>query len=312
MAPPIAAVASPSAQLVPDREAERLRALRRYDVLDTSPEQVFDDLVALAAQVCDAPMAAITLFESRRQWCKARLGLEACERARDGFCSLCILQSDLMVVEDAHEDPRLRSHAYAIGAPHIRFYAGVPLITPDGFAIGTLCVIDRVPRGLTPGQQDALRALGRQVMTHLELRRLVVEERRTISAQRAVQGIGLALLQSEQAADIAEKIATALCTFAGCGRAAVFGYERSSATLIGLADSPRGGAAVNAIQLRLDDCPVAQKGGARWSASALLGGGRPPRGARAGARDGTLLLHGAGVWGRHRRGRGTRATTRTR
>lgn len=158
-----------------DHETQRLAALQAYRILDTAPEEEYDDLVALAAQFCEAPMASITLVDETRQWFKARIGLSDPQTPRTvSFCSQAIAtgDNDLFVVNDARLDPRFSHYANVTGAPGIRFYAGAPLITPDGFALGTLCIIDRQPRTLTPEQSRALRVLRRHVVNALELRRL--------------------------------------------------------------------------------------------------------------------------------------------
>ena len=158
----------------PDNESERLAALHRYQVLDTAPDSAYDDLVTIAAAICAMPMGSITLIDADRQWLKSKLGLEGTKTTRDeAFCAHTILApSDLLVVNDALEDERFRDHPCVLGDPHIRFYAGAPLVTPEGFAVGALCVMDREPRTLQPYQLGALRALSRQVAALLELRRI--------------------------------------------------------------------------------------------------------------------------------------------
>ena len=161
---------------LPANESQRLDVLRRYNVLDSSPELDFDELVLLASQICAAPIALVTLIDSDRQWFKAKVGLEAQETSRDSsFCAQAILQRDLMVVPDALLDERFRDSPLVKESPNIRFYAGAPLITPDGFALGTLCVIDHVPRQLSSEQVRALRSLAREVMTQLEVRKVNAE-----------------------------------------------------------------------------------------------------------------------------------------
>src|SRR5215472_9398386 len=153
-------------------EKQRLKVLWQYDVLDTVPEEVFDDLTELAARICEAPVAMITLVDEKRQWFKAKVGVTVNETSRDiSFCSRAIEQSDLYIIPDAAADARFAENPLVISDPKIRFYAGAPLITPDGYAIGTLCVIDKVPRELRPEQKQALRVLARHVITQLELRR---------------------------------------------------------------------------------------------------------------------------------------------
>ncbi len=153
-------------------EARRIEILRQYAILDTEPEQALDDLTALAAQICGAPIALISLVDEHRQWFKARIGLDMAETPRDiSFCTHAVQQRDLFIVPDATQDERFAGNPLVTAEPRIRFYAGAPLISPEDTALGALCVIDHVPRTLTPGQEQALRVLARQVMTHLELRR---------------------------------------------------------------------------------------------------------------------------------------------
>jgi two-component system cell cycle sensor histidine kinase/response regulator CckA len=153
-------------------EAKRLKVLWQYDVLDTVPEEVFDDLTELAARICEAPIALISLVDEDRQWFKSKVGVTINETSRDiSFCAHAIKQQDLYIIPDATKDLRFANNPLVTSDPKIRFYAGAPLITPDGHALGTLCVIDKVPRDLRPEQQQALRVLARHVMTQLELRR---------------------------------------------------------------------------------------------------------------------------------------------
>jgi len=135
----------------PADEAERLAALHALLILDTPPEQRFDRIAAFAASEFDVPIVLLTLLDTRRQWFKARIGLDACETARDiSFCGHAILQADIMVVPDALQDPRFADNPLVTGAPRIRFYAGAPLQLPSGQRLGTLCLIDRRPRTLDP------------------------------------------------------------------------------------------------------------------------------------------------------------------
>jgi GAF domain-containing protein len=160
-----------AAQL-PQNEKKRLKVLWQYEVLDTVPEEMFDDLTELAARICEAPMALISLVDEDRQWFKSKVGLTVDETSRDvSFCAHAIRQEGLFIVPDATQDPRFAHNPLVTADPKIRFYAGAPLITPDGHALGTLCVIDIVPRELSPEQGRALSILARHVMTQLELRR---------------------------------------------------------------------------------------------------------------------------------------------
>jgi hypothetical protein len=159
-------------------EAGRLKALRQYRILDTEPEQAFDDLTLIASQICGVPIALISLVDEDRQWFKSRIGIEARESSRSvSFCAHAILQRGIFTIPDASKDERFRNNPFVQGEPHIRFYAGAPITTQDGYALGTLCVIDYVPRKLTDDQINALQALERQVSAQLELRRNLEELR---------------------------------------------------------------------------------------------------------------------------------------
>jgi PAS domain S-box-containing protein len=159
---------------IPANEQERLAALRQYDILDTAPDQFFDDLVELASFICDVPISLITLIDEDRQWFKSKKGMNGNGSARDvAFCAHAIMQNDLFIVPDALKDKRFVNNPFVTADPGIRFYAGAPLVTSDGYALGTLCVIDRRPRELTAEQTSALAALSRQVVAQLELRRSV-------------------------------------------------------------------------------------------------------------------------------------------
>ena len=158
----------------PENESARLEVLRQFEILDTDPEESFDELARLAAHLCHTPIAVITLVDAHRQWFKARVGLTPTETDRDiSFCAHAIMQPGPLVVRDALDDERFRNNPMVTSAPYIRFYAGSPLITLEGFNLGTLCVIDNTPREITPEQVAALRILGHQVMTQLELRRTI-------------------------------------------------------------------------------------------------------------------------------------------
>ncbi len=156
----------------PNDEAQRIQVLWQYEVLDTVPEQAFDELTALAALICGAPIALITLVDENRQWFKSKIGVNLSETGRDiSMCAHAILQKDMLIVSDTMKDRRFKDNPLVVASPKIRFYAGAPLVTPGGHALGTLCVVDLVPRQLTGDEQEALRLLARHVMTLLELRR---------------------------------------------------------------------------------------------------------------------------------------------
>ncbi|MBI5918227.1 MAG: PAS domain S-box protein [Nitrosomonadales bacterium] len=156
---------------LPKNEELRLEALNRYQILDTPPEPAFDKIVELAAYICKTPIAVISLVDRHRQWFKAIVGLDAHETSRDlAFCAHTILQDDAFVVTDASVDERFADNPLVTDPPKIRFYAGFPLTTSDGFKLGTLCVIDRVPRTLNREELDALRTLTDEAMSQMELR----------------------------------------------------------------------------------------------------------------------------------------------
>lgn len=157
---------------IPKNEKRRLEVLWQYEALDTVPERVFDDLTALAAHICEAPIAMITLVDEKRQWFKSKIGMSANETSRDiSFCAHAILRDEMFIVPDAAADARFANNPLVTGSTKIRFYAGAPLVTPDGYELGTLCVMDKVPHKLRPDQKRALEILSGLVMTQLELRR---------------------------------------------------------------------------------------------------------------------------------------------
>jgi len=153
-------------------ESARVAALQKYAILDTEPERAFDDLVLLASFICNAPIALISLVDQDRQWFKAKLGVTVSETPRElAFCATAIRQADLFVVPDTLNDERFRNNPLVTSEPNIRFYAGAPLINEEGFALGTICVIDRTPREFGSSQQAALKALSRLVLLQMEFRR---------------------------------------------------------------------------------------------------------------------------------------------
>ena len=181
MEPPIST--SPTWQ-----ETDRLNALKEYGILDTEFEQNFDEIVQLASQICETPVSLVTLVDADRQWFKAAVGTEIRETPLNmAFCTKAIKQPNLFTVEDLSADEDFQNNPLVAGNPNVRFYAGVPLETPDGFPLGTLCVLDYKPRRLSPLQENTLRILARQVMAQFELRRIVADQQRQIDALKAAQ-----------------------------------------------------------------------------------------------------------------------------
>ena len=160
--------------ITPDNEIERLKALREYSILDTLPEQDFEDITKIASEICQTPISLVTLIDSDRQWFKSNHGLNVRETARKyAFCAHAINTPDkILIVKDSREDSRFVDNPLVTGYPNVIFYAGVPLINPEGFSLGTICVIDNEPRELTQNQLDSLRALSHQVVKLFEFKRI--------------------------------------------------------------------------------------------------------------------------------------------
>src|SRR2546428_4274334 len=174
---------------VPASEAQRLRTLRAYKILDTKPEERFDELTQLAAIICGVPISLISVLDADRQWFKSRFGLDVEETPRaQAFCTHAIMQPEMFVVPDAAKDERFARNPLVTGDPHIRFYAGAPLATRDGHLLGTLCVMDRQPHTLTKEQKTALEILARHVIANIELRSDLQELKDALAARDAADG----------------------------------------------------------------------------------------------------------------------------
>ncbi|HOC55051.1 MAG TPA: GAF domain-containing protein [Verrucomicrobiota bacterium] len=159
---------------IPDNEEQRLAVLKEYHILDTDAEELYDDITRLAAYLCKVPFSTVSLLDQSRHWLKSKVGIDHREGPRDValFSSYAILQSQPLIVRDALKDVRFVAHPLVTRTPRLRFYAGFPLINPEGFALGALCVLDRRPRQLSARQKQAMQVLARQVMALLELRRV--------------------------------------------------------------------------------------------------------------------------------------------
>jgi diguanylate cyclase (GGDEF)-like protein/PAS domain S-box-containing protein len=171
-----------------EREEARLAALARYNIMDTPPEVGFDDLTRLAAQICGTPVALVGLIESDRQWYKSCYGYNIHEMPREiALCRFALQSDDLLMIPDLRLDPRFASHPLVTGSPFARFYAGAPLVTPEGQILGTLCVLDSAPKILSPEQEEALRSLSRQVVAQMELRRRLAALERSEALSRETE-----------------------------------------------------------------------------------------------------------------------------
>lgn len=187
---------SPGHPPTPSNESSRLAALLRFELLDTPAEAMFDNITALAAQICETPIALISLVDAERQWFKSRQGLDARETPRElAFCAHAINGETLFEVENALLDPRFRDNPLVTGAPDIRFYAGMPLADSEGHNLGTLCVIDRQPRQLSVQQKGALKLLAQQAINLFELRSQTRQQQEQAALHKAIlSSVGTAVL----------------------------------------------------------------------------------------------------------------------
>ena len=199
-------------------EKARLQALRRYKILDTDPEKAFDDLTTMASYICETPVALISLIDSDRQWFKSKHGVNLSETPREvSFCAVAIQQPDLFVVPDASKDPRFSSNPFVVSDPKIRFYAGAPFTSSDGHPLGTLCVVDVVPRSLTPSQEAALLALSRQVQAQFELRKNLIELRTALDERdRAEAERDRTIIELQHALDHVKRLSGLLPACSAC------------------------------------------------------------------------------------------------
>ncbi len=197
---------------LPNNEAARLEIIHQYEILSNTLESEFDEIIHLAAYICGTPTAFISLIDSHRQWFKSKDEIEVTETPNENvFCSQTILSPDILIVGNTLTDERFSNNPLVLGDPKIRFYAGVPLITPLGLALGSLCVIDHVPRDLTPEQVEGLRTLGHQVITQLELRRNVTTLARTVNEfQQTKEALIIETQRERLVAEIAQRIRQSL------------------------------------------------------------------------------------------------------
>ena len=226
------------APLSRDEEA-RLDALRQYEILDTAPEHDFDDLTRLAAHSCGTPIALIGLIDRERQWFKSKVGLTVKETSRDmAFCAHTILQPDLLVVRDTLADDRFATNPLVTADPHIRFYAGMPLVTQEGYALGTLCVMDQVARELSVEQKQALKSLSLQVVKQLELRRQLavlcrtIIERKQVERRLALQyAVARVLAETATLDEATQRILQTICDSLGWEVGAIWNVDRKANVL---------------------------------------------------------------------------------
>ena len=254
-------------------EAERLAALAAYGILDTPPERGFEDIVLLARSLCRAPVALVSLVDRDRQWFKARSGFDPCQTPMEqSVCAHALGQTDLLVIPDLTLDERTCDNTLVTGEPHLRFYAGAPLVTQAGQVLGTLCVLDHVarPEGLTPGEVEGLRALSHQVMSQLELRRALAERDKALLQKREGDRHHRMILDSA--------VDHAILSLDASGR--ITAWSRGAEALLGWRESEMLGASVErlfSVEDKGAGAPAADLALARAEGRALREGWRPRR-----------------------------------
>ena len=225
---------------IPANESDRLLALNRYKILDTLPEQEYDDLTQLAADICGTPISLISLVDQDRQWFKSRVGLDATETPRDiSFCGHAVADGEILNIPDATQDVRFADNPLVLQDPNIRFYAGVPLITPDLYPLGTLCVIDRQPRTLTPKQIQQLQALSRLAVGQLELRlsgedlvKRTANLKARVEREQLISTIANKTAASLPLPEILETTVQKLRSLLGCDRLLIWQFRSDGSGLV--------------------------------------------------------------------------------
>ncbi|MBE9606333.1 GAF domain-containing protein [Acetobacteraceae bacterium H6797] len=265
-------------------EADRLAALHEYGILDTPPEPAFDDVVSLASAICGTPIALVSLLDQERQWFKARVGMEACETPiAQAVCAYAIRGTDILTIPDLKQDERTAANPLVNEPPAIRFYAGAPLITPGGVPLGSLCVIDTVPRpeGLTALQAQALSTLSRQVVSLMEMRALVLERNRNVMAARNVGARFLSRALSSEAAEAEARASEARSVLAQqAGRIGIFELDIATGEMV-----------VSPEFCRIFGVPVTHTSTATIFEQIVLEADRGIRSTPATRSDGTAALH---------------------
>ena len=185
---------------LPPNESARLKSLSEHQLLDTLPEEVYDDITRIASEICGTPIALLTIIDEKRQWFKSKQGLDINETPREhSFCAHAILNpEETFVVPDARYDERFHNNPLTTGEPHVVFYAGVPIKDANGFPLGTLCVIDSRPRELPEQKLDSLKALAKLVNAHFQLRKLKIEQEETQNKLRVAQPLVHTIWQEVQ------------------------------------------------------------------------------------------------------------------